>query len=86
MTHLSVTLRAELGAKGVRVTAIDIDAAEGSVRIEVEHASVEALMRYVSDLNAGEEKPRWQLLQLRAPTAAGSMGTAQLSSRWAAGD
>ena len=70
---------------GVRITSIDIDAAEGTVRVEIEQSSGEALMRYLSDLNAGEEKSRWQLVQMRSATGS-ALGTAQLTSRWSERD
>ena len=73
--------------EGVRVTAIDVDAPEDLVRVELEQASGEILMRYLGELNAGEEKPRWQLVQMRAAATGGTnVGTAQLVSRWSERD
>ncbi len=66
---------------GVRVTALEASPAEGTVRAELEFSDLDALGRYVGELNAGEPKPRWTL-QGAKTGAAGAPGTASVASTW----
>jgi len=66
---------------GVVVTLLDIDAAEGTVRLEVEFVDLDALLKYVSALNAGEPTPRWRLWSTRAGQQ-GQPGKGALNGRW----
>lgn len=67
--------------EGVKVTALEISAAEKSVRADLEFTDQAALMRYLDQINAGEPKPRWTLIQAQA-TGPGGAGTAAIGSRW----
>ncbi len=63
-----------LRVPGVNLTALDIPAAEGSVRVELVYTANDALMSYMDKINAGEPKARWQLPQ--AKTALGGVTSA----------
>jgi hypothetical protein len=67
--------------EGVRVTAVEMSASDGAVRIQVEFSAHEALQRYVEDINAGEPHRKWALLQAQAPASSGQ-GTATIASVW----
>lgn len=71
--------------QGVKMTSLAIDPAEGSVRIELESTDREGLMRYLGELNAGEEPARWQLLQAQAAANANGISAA-IGSNWSPGD
>ena len=71
--------------QGVKLTALDIFAAGGTARAELEFASHDALMRYLDDINAGEERPRWRLLQAQTATAGAGGSTATIGSNWNGG-
>lgn len=76
---LEVTL-----VEGVRVTSIDLNPDAATARVELEFDDAGQLMKYLEQINAGDEKPRWSLLQAKMNKAgpAGSSGTASLSSVW----
>ena len=66
---------------GVRVTSLEVATAETSARVELEYGDLEALMRYLSELNAGEPRARWSLQSAKAG-AAGAPGNASVVSSW----
>ena len=71
--------------QGVRLTALEIAATDGTVRADLEFTDHEALMRYLEDINAGEERPRWKLVQAQSASAGTGMSTATIRSTWDAG-
>lgn len=75
--------------EGIRLTSVDISTEEGSVRAELRYASLDVLLRYVDELNAGEPAPRWRLQQAQASKqdpGADNAGVATISSRWTGAD
>lgn len=67
---------------GVKVTSLEVSAAAGTVRAELEFADHAALLGYLEAINAGEPRPRWVLMQAQvSPTAsAGNVGL--IGSSW----
>jgi hypothetical protein len=57
---------------GVRLMALDIAAADGTVRLECEYVNLEKILQYVAKLNEISAHLRWQLLSARANPAGGS--------------
>jgi len=72
--------------QGVKLKALDISAAEGSVRVELEYTANDALMSYMDEINAGEAKPRWQMLQAQAGSGPGAASMATIASQWSEAD
>lgn len=66
---------------GVRLLGLEISAPDQTARVELELAEPTALLRYLEAINAGEQRPRWQLLRTETPIS-GSASTATLLSRW----
>jgi hypothetical protein len=66
---------------GVRVTALELSAAEASARLELEVTVPDALLRYVTELNAGEPVQRWTIVRSQA-AAQGAAATATLLGQW----
>jgi len=71
--------------QGIKLTALDVSATEGSVKAELEFTDNDTLMHYLAELNAGEPKPRWRLIQAQTNAAAGAGNTASIGSTWADG-
>ena len=71
--------------QGVRLTALDISAAENTASADLEFTDHDALMRYLEDINAGEERPRWRLVQAQTASAGTGVSTATIRSTWDAG-
>src|SRR5205814_1959686 len=71
--------------QGVRLTALEIAATDGTVRADLEFTDHEALMRYLADSSAGEERPRSKLVQAQSAAAGTGMNTATIRSTWEAG-
>lgn len=69
---------------GVKVTVLDISAIERSAKAELEFADYAALNRYLDELNAGEPKIRWRLIQLQSGSTGGAGSTASIGSSWTA--
>ena len=67
--------------QGVKLTALDIAPAEGRAKAELEFTDHDALLRYLEALNAGEDKPRWSLVQSQLG-ASGAVKTATIVSTW----
>jgi len=72
---------------GVTPVSIDVLPAERTVRLELEFTEYADLLKYVDALNAGEEVPRWKLVQAQmasrgsaAPSTAQS--TASVRGTW----
>jgi hypothetical protein len=55
--------------QGVKVTALEVSAAERTARAELEYDDQEALMRYMDRINADQAKRKWLLAQARAGIA-----------------
>jgi hypothetical protein len=66
---------------GVRVTALEVSAADATARVDLEVTVPEALLRYVSELNAGEPTPRWTIVRSQG-AAPGAVPTASLLAQW----
>jgi len=68
---------------GVRVVNLDIDAAAGSVRVDLEFEADEALFEYLETINLGEPTPRWKLVTAKWREAGSSApSTATIASQW----
>ena len=67
---------------GIRMTALDISAADGTVRAEVEFSEFATLLRYVDELNAGEPVRRWILVNAQVSLVPTAPNTAVISSSW----
>jgi hypothetical protein len=65
------------------LTALDISTSEGSAKVELEFTDNDALIRYLEELNAGEPKSRWRLIQAQTNSTAAAMSTATIGSNWA---
>jgi hypothetical protein len=68
--------------QGVRLSALDISAAENAASAELEFSDHDALMRYLEEINAGEERPRWRLAQAQTANTGSGMNTATIRSTW----
>jgi len=67
--------------EGVRVTSIDLNPETATAKVELEFFDQVQLMKYLEEINAGEEKSRWVLLQ--AKMQKGLVGNkATLMSNW----
>lgn len=66
---------------GIRVTALEISAADATARLELEVAVPDALLRYVSELNAGEPLQRWSIVRSQS-VGSGAQATASLLGQW----
>jgi hypothetical protein len=71
---------------GVRVTALELAAAEGTVRVELELTDPDVLLRYVAQLNAGEPTPRWSIVRSQGagpggPASASVIGNFKVPTR-----
>lgn len=66
---------------GVRVTALELSAAEGTARLELEVSVPDALLRYLAELNAGEPVQRWTIVRSQSGGAGGA-ATASLLGQW----
>lgn len=64
---------------GVKVVSLNVEPAQGEVRMEVEYPDQGALLKYLAALNS-TEGPAWRLQQ--AQFAATQPGTATLVSQW----
>jgi len=81
--NAALTALESVAVVGVRVTTVDANAAEQSVRVQVEFSDYDTLMAYLRELNAGEPAERWALVQAQAN--AGSVAgrpIATLASSW----
>lgn len=73
---------------GVTPISVEIVSAEGQARVEVEFSDYAALLKYLDDLNAGEQAPRWVLIQAQGltrpqdPQAAARPATALVRGEW----
>jgi hypothetical protein len=63
---------------GVKVVSLNLDAVQGSARLELEFQDSAGLMKYLTAINA-EEGPKWALQQAQMST---SPGSATLTSVW----
>lgn len=70
--------------QGIRLTALEVSAAEGVVRVELEVADNDVLIRYLEELNAGEPKLRWRLIQSQTSSTVGAGNSAVIGSIWVA--
>jgi len=70
--------------EGVRVASIDLNPDAATARIELEFDDAGELMKYLEQINAGDEKPRWSLVQAKMskPGITGVGGSASLASVW----
>jgi hypothetical protein len=66
---------------GVRLTSLDVSATGGTARVELEFSDSAALSNYLAAINAGEEQPRWRLVQARMGLS-GTPSTATIAARW----
>jgi len=66
---------------GVRVTALELSAADGTARVDLEVSIPDALLRYLAELNAGEPVQRWTILRSQS-AGQGSLMTASLLGQW----
>jgi hypothetical protein len=71
--------------QGVKLTTLRVSATDGDVEGELEFSDQEALTRYVEDINAGETKRRWWLMQAQMDSGGGK-GIASIASHWDASD
>lgn len=72
---------------GVTPTALEISPAERWIRVEVEFSDYARLLEYIDGLNAGEPRPKWNLVQAQSasPAASGqetSKSVASLRGVW----
>lgn len=75
----------EAQVEGVRVTAVEASAADGTVKAELEFSAHEGLLRYLEEINAGEPRRRWSLVQAQSSAATG-LGAASIMSHWTGED
>ncbi len=68
--------------EGVKLTAIEITAHDGEVRVNLEFAEYAMLLRYLEEINAGEPTPRWALLQAQITQYATIPNSGVIVSRW----
>jgi hypothetical protein len=64
---------------GVRVTAIELNAARGGADVTLEFDDYKALLAYLELLNEGEPAPRWALVRAEA---SGARRQAVIRSAW----
>lgn len=73
---------------GVTPISVEIVSAERQARVEVEFSDYAALLKYLDDLNAGEQAPRWVLIQAQGsrrpqdPQPAARPATALIGGEW----
>jgi type II secretory pathway pseudopilin PulG len=67
--------------QGVKVTSLEMSAIEGVAKVDLEFADHDTLLRYLEAINAGEEKPRWRLVQAQLGSA-GASNVASIASHW----
>lgn len=71
---------------GVRVLSLDIQSETGRVQLEIEAHDLSQVSRYLDDLNAGFETPKWALATARNEQGAKPRAVASLESSWSARD
>lgn len=64
---------------GVTPVSIEVSPSERSIRLEVEFADYSTLLKYVDGLNAGENSPRWVLVQAQASSRSSTAVSGQPS-------
>lgn len=68
---------------GIQVTNLDLSTVDGSVRIDVQFQDQSTLLKYIEELNLGEDTPRWRLLEAKQG-ATPDQNSAVLVSKWGA--
>lgn len=67
---------------GVRLTSLDLQPSEGLARIEVKYLEPRFVTQLTDELNAGEPRPRWSPVALRASASQDEANSASLAGRW----
>lgn len=66
---------------GVTPSSVELSAESRSARVLVDYADQGSLMNFLAALNAGEDAPRWALVQARNGGATGK-GSATFQAQW----